>query len=347
VKAIIVEAPELLDRDLEFRPLRGEEDLPGVCAAIGLSLAHDGIDDCISVDEARDDFATPTERRDPSRDSLLALAEGRIIGYAQVGWYEELADKRLYSTISYLEPAFRGRGIRREMLRRCEARAREMAAGHPGGIRKIHQAWSADPERDWPLLLASEGYREVRHFWDMVRPIEGPLGLPALPDGLVTRSVGQAELRAVWEAQRSVAPDHWQYRVDEWTESGWESWRRANAEGRELWQVAWEGDRVAGMVLASIDAADNARRGARRGLTEHIFVRSEWRGRGLASALIARALEALRAAGMEEAFLGVDEENPSGAFRLYEKLGYRPVRKDTWHRKWLERPAGWGDEGLD
>lgn len=43
---------------------------------------------------------------------------------------------------------------------------------------------------------------------------------------------------------------------------------------------------------------------------------------------------------MEEAFLGVDEENPSGAMRFHENLGCRAVKKDTWRRKWLVEPEG-------
>ena len=41
----------------------------------------------------------------------------------------------------------------------------------------------------------------------------------------------------------------------------------------------------------------------------------------------------LKAQGMEETELGVDAENESAAFRLYESLGYKTVSVDTWFRR--------------
>jgi ribosomal protein S18 acetylase RimI-like enzyme len=54
---------------------------------------------------------------------------------------------------------------------------------------------------------------------------------------------------------------------------------------------------------------------------------------GLASALITRSLETLKEAGMAETELGVDAENESAAFRLYEHLGFKTFYTDFWFRK--------------
>jgi hypothetical protein len=43
--------------------------------------------------------------------------------------------------------------------------------------------------------------------------------------------------------------------------------------------------------------------------------------------------------GMTEAALGVDTENVSGALRLYEHCGYRPVQSGSIYRRPLS-PAG-------
>jgi len=59
----------------------------------------------------------------------------------------------------------------------------------------------------------------------------------------------------------------------------------------------------------------------RRGYTESISVRRPYRRRGLARALIAQSLHAVKERGMEEAALGVQTENIHGAFRLYESMG--------------------------
>ena len=58
----------------------------------------------------------------------------------------------------------------------------------------------------------------------------------------------------------------------------------------------------------------------------------------MASALIVAALDALRSAGMTEAALGTDAENVSGAVRVYERLGFRPVRRTINYRKDFQEP---------
>ena len=76
--------------------------------------------------------------------------------------------------------------------------------------------------------------------------------------------------------------------------------------------------------------------GRKRGWLDGVFVRRPWRRRGLASALVARALVRLREAGMEEAMLGVDSENPSGALGLYERAGFQVHRRSRAYRRLMD-----------
>ena len=54
-------------------------------------------------------------------------------------------------------------------------------------------------------------------------------------------------------------------------------------------------------------------------------MRREFRGRGVAQALLADAMRRFAAAGMDKASLDVDSENPTGALDLYAKMGYVAV----------------------
>ena len=100
-----------------------------------------------------------------------------------------------------------------------------------------------------------------------------------------------------------------------------------------LWQVAWDGDQVAGMVRNFIDDEQNAKYNRKRGYTESISVRRPWRKRGLARALIARSFNMHRDLGMTEAALGVDTQNPNGARQLYESMGFQTVWSSSSYRK--------------
>ena len=87
------------------------------------------------------------------------------------------------------------------------------------------------------------------------------------------------------------------------------------------------------MVLNRLDRAQNEQYRRQRGYTQDIFVRRPWRRRGLARSLLARSIRMFREMGMQETALGVDTQNPSGAFGLYESLGYREVQRHTLFNK--------------
>jgi mycothiol synthase len=55
-----------------------------------------------------------------------------------------------------------------------------------------------------------------------------------------------------------------------------------------------------------------------------VGTRRGWRGKGVASWLLTDALRRIAAAddGFERAILGVDSENPTGALRVYRRLGF-------------------------
>ena len=92
---------------------------------------------------------------------------------------------------------------------------------------------------------------------------------------------------------------------------------------------------MVGMVRSYINHKENERYGFLRGWTEDICVRKAWRGKGIARALIARSLQTLKDHGMQHATLGVDVDNPSGALRLYESMGYQSYMEEVVLRKQL------------
>jgi ribosomal protein S18 acetylase RimI-like enzyme len=91
--------------------------------------------------------------------------------------------------------------------------------------------------------------------------------------------------------------------------------------------VVWDGDEVAAVTETFIHADENRALGIEHGWLERISTRRPWRGRGVAKAMIVSAMEALRERGMSQAALGVDADNPSGAFGLYERLGFRVANR--------------------
>jgi ribosomal protein S18 acetylase RimI-like enzyme len=144
--------------------------------------------------------------------------------------------------------------------------------------------------------------------------------------------VGLELARAVFEADVEAFADHWG--GFDRSEESLQRWLSNPSNDLSLWMAAFDGDEVAGGVINVVDDATNEARGIRRGWLASVFTRRPWRRRGLARALIARSLVALRERGMTTAALGVDAANPSGALGLYEDLGFAvDYRSTAWRRE--------------
>src|SRR5207249_539996 len=148
-----------------------------------------------------------------------------------------------------------------------------------------------------------------------------------LPKGVETRPVVESDLRKIWDANCEAFRDHWGF--VEPPASAYETWKGNPDWDRTLTRVAWAGDEVVGMVMIFIPRSHNERNARKRADTESICVRRAWRKQGVATALIAQCLHGLRDAGFDEAALGVDTQNTSGALRIYERMGYEPVQRYT------------------
>ena len=325
---------------LTFRCFQGDADYLLMWAIMTESDRADQIHDTLSLDDIRN-WCVPSTRFDPYRNLLFALShhaggEPSVIGFSRVVWYTGLEDTRVYVQVSFLHPDWREREVWPAMVQQNERRLREIAASHPLTHRRFYQAWATRTQVKWKSVLESEGYQAVRHFNNMLHRLND-FPNRALPAGLEVRPVQPEHYRSIWEAQREVQMELFEVVAENWTEERYGAWLANPSHTPQLWQVAWDGEQVAGMVLNRIDEAENKQLGRKRGYTEHVFVRRAWRKRGLASALLARSLQLLKAQGMEEAELGVDTENESGAYELYKRLGYQTFSTDVWYRKPMRR----------
>jgi ribosomal protein S18 acetylase RimI-like enzyme len=85
-----------------------------------------------------------------------------------------------------------------------------------------------------------------------------------------------------------------------------------------------------------IDHKENKEYRRKRGYTEGICTRRPWRKLGLARSLLVQSMQMFKEMGMTETALSVDSENLSGAFRLYEGVGYCKAKQQIYYRKPME-----------
>jgi len=163
--------------------------------------------------------------------------------------------------------------------------------------------------------------------------------VPEMPPRLDIRPIGsdRASLRRLFDADAEAFQDHWGgFPTDD---AAFEEIVSDPDFDSSLHVVAWDGNEIAGAVINAIPRAENEALARRRGWLESVFVRRPWRRRGLAQAIVARSLVALRERGMDHAMLGVDADNPTGSLGVYERAGFVVVKRAAAFRKPMEVPA--------
>jgi mycothiol synthase len=332
----LIELPDSPDiSGLTFRRFRGEEDYPAMTTIVNECNKADQIDHTESVEDIAATYRNLVNC-DPHQDMIFAEMKGDVIGFGRTWWVLRSDGTRTYQHFALLMPEWRGKDIRRAMLGHNERRVREIATEHPKDEPRFFETWAAETETDWEFLLVGADYKPVRYLFEMVRPdLENIPDLP-LPEGVEVRPVKPEHYRKIWDAAGEAFQDHWG--AGEWRDEWFQQWKEKSYFNPKLFQVAWDGDEVTGMILNYISEEENREFNRKRGYTEEISVRRPWRRKGLARALIARSFKVLKEQGMTEAALAVDAENISGALKLYEDMGFRTVKRHTTYRKPLNRP---------
>ncbi len=260
---------------------------------------------------------------------LIVELNRAVIGYGRVSDWKEDDGMHVWLHRGWVLPAWRGCGVGTALLRRLEGRIRELAVAD-GGERWEYAANASSTEPDATALLLDNGYRpgytvlEMGLDWDAFpRPADGP----ALPAGFVTRPVRPEDAPAV---SRSIDEAY----LYEYADGRYQTRMNVDAFAEELLgsrydlsllQVAWAGDEVAGQVIPLIE----------RGRAEiyEVSVRPAYRRRGLARALLSRALLDLEARGVGVVRLGTVAEFPTRAVELYQSLGFRILKEFPRYRK--------------
>ncbi len=276
-----------------------------------------------------DNFRRGYEESDdlvPERD--IRVAEGRdgLIGYVAGFTWRELAGDQVLFHVGRVDPAWKRQGIGTELLGWVQALLAERITSTPSVLRTNSVSPSTTE------FMVKNGYEVTQHEGFMVRPNLDDIEEFPVPEGLEVRPVHDSDLRAIYEAEILHFEDHWGQSEEE--EGWWDRFRNDPYRDLSLWQVAFDGNDIVGVVRPFINPEENDVLGRKRGYTEDISTRRDWRGKGVASALISRALVAQRDRGMEESALSVHVENPHGAYRLYERHGFQlSSRFDTLDRR--------------
>ena len=269
------------------------------------------------INDVRDDWAAPGFELD--RDAwIIHRNDGAAAGFASI---RRKAESDLDGVL-YVLPGESIGALAPVLLDASEGRARVMAAGRDASV----CVFAASAETQLRSLLERSGYGEVRTFFRMRIDLEVTSLLPADIPIIEIRGVRiGTDDRAIHAAIEESFAEHFRHTPRPFEE--WWALRTSHARfDPGLWLLAWEGERVAGALIA-IDYGDI-------GFVRELGVLKPWRGRGIGSALLRRSFEDFRSRGQLRVALGVDAENES-AVGLYERVGMHVESRHHLMRKRL------------
>ena len=321
-------APEI--PGLALRSYSGPQEHERIAAVVQRCWDADGVDEVITADDIARRFAH-MQNFDPTQDVLLAEIYGDLVGYVRMNWLHASNGDVKFRHDGYVLPEWRRKGIGSTLLRFTKDHLKDLAKHAPKEGLRFFEVSVADTEHDKRALLKSAGYQPIRYFFEMVRPLDADIPEIALPEGLEIRPATPDLYRTIYDAADEAFQDHWGHVPG--TDAEYQEWVESPEFQPARWKVAWDNEQVAGMVLNFINDEENERFNRKRGHTEDISVRRPWRRRGLARSLLAQSMQMFKDEGMEEAALGVDTDNLSGALALYENLGFQNIKLWMAYRK--------------
>jgi ribosomal protein S18 acetylase RimI-like enzyme len=318
---------------LTFRQFRGEVDYPSMADLIAACKVKDGVERSTDVEDVARTYRHLVNC-DPQTDMLFAEVNGKVIAYGRIWWENLLEGIRLYHPFGFLHPDWRSKGIGNAMFAAAELRAQNIAAGHPKETPKFLQVEPWESEKVLVSLLERRGYKPARFETHMLRDLAEPIPEAPMPAGFEVRPVQLEEIRPIFDGSNEAFRDHWGIR--DLNEDEYKMQMESPEFQPELWKVAWDGSQMASVVHNFVDHKENKEYQRKRGYTEGICTRRPWRKLGLARSLLVQSMQMFKEMGMTETALSVDSENLSGAFRLYEGVGYHKVRQQIYYRKPME-----------
>ena len=290
------------------------EDAPAVAdLERAVDVARHGDSD-VTPAQIVEEWALP--RLVPDEDLwLIEAGFGEVVGHALV-WMED--PPHVFVADQTVHPAHRGHGLSEFLLELCESRAARAAELGVGGLPTNLGVWAHEHDLERRALYERHGYRYARTFLHLEVDLAEAPAAPVWPPGVAVRRFRRhRDEAAVHAAAEEAFQDHWRpssMDLEEWLAFRFE---RPDLD-LDLWWVAWDGEEVAGSLLAFESPLG--------GYVDSLSVRRPWRGRGVGRALLREAFAELRRRGLPRAYLGVDSENPTGAMGLYESVGMHPRR---------------------
>ena len=302
---------------LSWRPIEAK-DVPACAVLLAAIEEADQTGDVFGEEDLLETF------RDPGRDyprGSIAVRDGDVlVGYSCLSSSGSADRVHQMSQFGGVLPAYRGQGIGGQLLDWAELAAVPLHVERYPGLRLSLSGWCPAGDSAASSLYASRGYRPARWFHVMAADLTAAGRGAPVPAGVQVVTFTE-ELAEVARLVRNEAfSDHGQ--ADQVTPGEWAHFLSYNAFRSAFSYLAFDGAEPLSVLIGREYDAYTELTGILDLYIAVVATRTSARNRGIASALLSRALADARSAGFTAASLTVSADSPAAAFGLFQRAGF-------------------------
>jgi mycothiol synthase len=246
--------------------------------------------------------------------NFLLRVQGEVVGYAHLDTTDAVEGASAELAVG---PRHRGMGYGRQLV--------DALVGETTDRTRL-RLWAHGNAAGAAHLARAMGFKRERVLWQMRRSLFAPVPEPQWPDGVTVRTFVVGADEQAWLEVNNKAfaqhPDQGTWTLDDVKMREREPWFDAAGFflAEELGRlVGFHWTKVHGAGHAGGHGHDHAHDPI--GEVYVVGVDPSMQGKGLGPALTLRGLQHLRARGLSQCMLYVDESN-TNAIRTYERLGF-------------------------
>jgi mycothiol synthase len=255
---------------------------------------------------------------------FIAEWNGETAG--MVNAYVDKQREELKGFIQWLAvlPKFRRKGIARKLLEKALKSLRDRGMG-------VAETWAQSDRKACVHIYESFGFKRVRIMSMMKRSLDEPFSSTGENKEARIKKIqvqDEREVELLNKLDNEAFKEHFNFRPRTIEETKYTLFDNPWFQ-RQEWFFAILDNQPMGYAGAGVDEGLNREKSLKWGWILDIGVLKPHRRKGIGTCLMLHALKLLKNTEMDDAALYVDDMNPTGAIKLYEKLGFKILTKNT------------------
>jgi mycothiol synthase len=300
---------------------QGESDLPKIIDLFDACESVDRLEQSVSIAQLK--LALEAPGVDRKRDlSLWEDANGQLVGFGELSMPEPTPDNLADGSLWFFaHPNARDGYLEEEIISWAESRMQEVGIERRGQPKLF--TWSRNTRTDRIATIEQQGFKESRQFLFLTQTLTEIIPTPQLPIGFTIRAIDCERDAQAWvDLHNQSFINTWNYHP--LTIERYQCRLQDPDYFPELDLVAIDSDGTfASICLCVIDRTHNTFVGRQEGWVALLFTHPGFQRKGLARAMLLHGLHRLKDFGIDIAKIGVDAQNPFGARKLYESVGFK------------------------